>query len=181
MNKNKIINIVLNCCVLLMLFFGIAYCGPLEDCAEYTKIGIPSTNDIFLCRKGFLEGYDKDTKIPKWVIEHLTSEKASSHVIKRMNSFVADPDLLPTDRAELSDYAHSGYDRGHMAPAEDMEWDENAMQECFYLSNMVPQTGIGNNRGIWKVLEMMVHKSAIRRGEIYIITGPIYNEQDVSI
>jgi endonuclease G, mitochondrial len=77
-------------------------------------------------------------------------------------------------RAELSDYKGSGYDRGHMAPSADMKWDQHAMIECFYLSNIVPQVGKGMNQGIWKDLEEKVRRWAIARGELFIFTGPVY-------
>lgn len=92
----------------------------------------------------------------------------------RSNDFQPDPDLEPGQRAELVDYAKSGYDRGHMAPAGDMRWDKDAMTESFFLSNMSPQNGIGMNRGIWKDLEDKVRGWAIARWELYIYTGPIY-------
>lgn len=79
------------------------------------------------------------------------------------------------ERAELSDYRGSGFDRGHMAPAADMKWDQQAMVECFYLSNMVPQVGKGMNQGIWMQLEGHVREWAINRGQVYIITGPVYD------
>jgi endonuclease G len=63
-----------------------------------------------------------------------------------------------------------------MAPAADMRWDQQAMDECFYLSNMVPQVGKGMNQGIWKILEENVRTWAIARGELYIFTGPIYDD-----
>ena len=68
------------------------------------------------------------------------------------NDFRPDPDLEIGRRAELKDYKRSNYDRGHMAP----------------------QIGPGFNRGIWKVLEGKVRKWVIERGELYIVTGPIY-------
>jgi len=55
-----------------------------------------------------------------------------------------------------------------------MRWDQQAMAESFFLSNMVPQTGIGMNRGIWKDLEEKIRRWAISRGEVFIYTGPIY-------
>lgn len=61
-----------------------------------------------------------------------------------------------------------------MSPAGDMRWDEQAMSESFYLSNMIPQVGVGMNRGIWKDLEGKVRLWALERGELYIYTGPIY-------
>lgn len=55
-----------------------------------------------------------------------------------------------------------------------MRWDQQAMTESFYLSNMVPQVGKGMNQGIWKDMEEKVRQWALDRGELYIYTGPIY-------
>jgi endonuclease G len=60
-----------------------------------------------------------------------------------------------------------------------MKWDQVAMNECFYLSNMVPQVGKNMNQGIWSVLEDKVRQWAIKRNELYIITGPVYEGDEV--
>lgn len=44
-------------------------------------------------------------------------------------------------RAELDDYSGNGYDRGHMAPAEDMNRSQRTMAESFLLTNMAPRWG----------------------------------------
>lgn len=141
-------------------------------CMEYAKYGVPDSDGMLLCRKGYLLAYDKERKTPVWVAERLTRDRADAS-LARSNDFRADPDLEAGERAELSDYKRSGYDRGHMAPAGDMRWDQQAMSESFFLSNMVPQVGIGMNRGIWKDLETRVRQWAKDRGEVYIYTGPI--------
>lgn len=152
----------------------ISVAGPIEDCREYSKLGVPGRQGEILCRKGYLLAHSPENKTPFWVIEHLTAEKAASDLVPRYNRFKPDPDLKKGERAELADYKGSGYDRGHMAPAADMKWDQQAMVECFYLSNMVPQVGKGMNQGIWKDLEEYVRRWAIDRSEVYIFTGPVY-------
>lgn len=160
------------------LSFFLPFClmaGPLEDCKEYAALGIPGSSGDLLCHKGFLLAHDAQKKTPVWVVEHLTQAKAGGP-LKRKDNFKADPDLPAGKRSELNDYAGSVFDRGHMAPAADMKWDKMAMDECFYLSNMVPQVGEKMNRGIWKDLEERVRQWALNRGEIYIYTGPIYDQ-----
>lgn len=166
--------------VLTILASSISFAEPLESCKEYSKLGLPGNKGDLLCRKGFLLAHDSDRKTPIWVIEHLTKEKATA-VMDRPDVFKADPDLAVGKRAELSDYKKSGYDRGHMAPAADMRWDIQAMNECFYLSNMVPQVGKGMNQGIWKDLEENVRSWAVTRDGLYVFTGPIYEDASKAI
>lgn len=100
------------------------------SCKEYAKYGVPGSGETLLCRKGYLLAYDKDRKTPLWVAEHLTYERAEAS-LARTNNFQPDPDLEEGERAELTDYRKSNYDRGHMAPAGDMRWDLQAMTESF--------------------------------------------------
>ena len=159
--------------VLLVGAVGVGYAGPFDSCQEYVRLGVPGKEGTPLCRKGYALAHNPETKTPNWVAEHLTKDKANA-ARARSNDFQPDPDLEEDERAELSDYAKSGYDRGHMAPAGDMRWDKDAMSESFYLSNMSPQIGVGMNRGIWKDLEEKVREWAVSRGQLYIYTGPIY-------
>lgn len=159
--------------LLAILTAGASADGSLEGCKEYAKLGVPGTSGTLLCRTAYLLAHDTDRKTPIWVAEHLTHDKAAA-TLARTNNFQPDPDLDEGERAELSDYKGSGYDRGHMAPAGDMRWDQQSMSESFFLSNMVPQVGKGMNQGIWKDLEEKVRHWALDRGELYIYTGPIY-------
>jgi endonuclease G len=92
--------------------------------------------------------------------------------IDRKDNFHAEP-LLPADeRSELADYAGSGYDRGHLAPAGDMPSVE-AMSESFSLANMTPQNPT-NNRGLWSSIESKTRDLAMQRGELYVVSGAIF-------
>jgi len=172
MNRNKIFSASLFVFFSFFTLTASLQAGPLEDCAEFAKYGIPSNDGTLLCRTGYLTAHDSEFKTPIWVIEHLTREKAQEK-LKRKDNFRPDPELTPGNRAELSDYKGSGYDRGHMAPSADFGWSPEAMDQSFLLSNMVPQDG-DNNRRIWAALEALVRDWAIARGEVYIYTGPVY-------
>ncbi|WP_236015037.1 DNA/RNA non-specific endonuclease [Geomonas anaerohicana] len=166
---------------IVFLFFvsaTAAFGGALEDCQEFTTYGVPGQSGDLLCRKGFLLSHDAQKKTPLWVVERMTRERLQAK-LKRSDNFRPDVDLPKGQRAELSDYRGSGYDRGHMAPAADMAWDEQAMSESFYLSNMVPQAGAGMNRGIWAELEGKVRRWVEQRGELFIYSGPIYPKGSV--
>ncbi|WP_224982339.1 DNA/RNA non-specific endonuclease [Geomonas agri] len=158
---------------LILISSTSAFGGALEECQEFTTYGVPGQAGDLLCRKGFLLSHDAQKKTPVWVVERLTRERLQAK-LKRSDNFRPDLDLPKGQRAELSDYRGSGYDRGHMAPAADMAWNEQAMSESFYLSNMVPQAGQGMNRGIWSELEGKVRRWVEQRGELFIYSGPIY-------
>jgi endonuclease G len=79
------------------------------------------------------------------------------------------------ETATNEDYAKSGYDKGHLAPAGDMKWSDKAMQESFYLSNICPQDK-GLNTGIWNSLEIQCRKWDARHGALLIVTGPVVKD-----
>jgi endonuclease G len=67
-----------------------------------------------------------------------------------------------------------------MAPAADMKWDEQAMKESFYLSNICPQNP-NLNGGVWKDLEEQVRDLASQKGRIFVVCGPIVNDTSNTI
>ena len=91
----------------------------------------------------------------------------------RTDKFLPDPDVRGA-KAYTGDYTKSGYDRGHMAPAADMKWNKQAMEESFYMSNICPQNP-NLNRGDWNDLEEKSRQWAKKYGAVYIACGPIYD------
>jgi endonuclease G len=104
--------------------------------------------------------------------EHLTREELTKPHAKRPNNFHPDPNLPPTDRAELKDYEGSGFDRGHMSPVGDMA-DITSQKESFSLANMIPQDHPLNTK-MWEGIEVATRDLAKNEGELYVITGPIF-------
>ncbi len=119
---------------------------------------------------GFTLCYRESYENPEWVAYTLTSEELNA-VTGRTEDFRQDPNIS-TGSATLSDYRGSGYDRGHMAPAADMEWSKESASESFLLSNMSPQAP-QLNRGLWKDLESQVRTWAKTFGEVTVVTGPV--------
>jgi endonuclease G, mitochondrial len=108
--------------------------------------------------------------------EHLTRERVqAARGLERENAFHEEERLPPEARAHLADYARSGLDRGHMAPSGDMPTPE-AQAESFSLANMVPQDP-GSNRCLWEGIESAVRDLAMREGEVFVLTGPIFRGQ----
>ncbi|MEZ0171157.1 DNA/RNA non-specific endonuclease [Microvirga sp. TS319] len=156
-----------------------------ESCPQHFFSGVapqllnpklePKTRQI--CYSEFALLHSGLTRTPLWVAEHFTPERvAGARDLNRVNNFHADANLPISERAELSDYARSGYDRGHMAPSGDMATPEG-MAESFSLANMVPQDR-DNNRNLWERIERAVRQYAERR-EIFVVTGPIFQGENV--
>lgn len=124
-------------------------------------------------RKGFTVSYNEQLKIPNWVSWKLTANMAKGE-LPRSNNFAPDPDVPSS--ALPQDYKHSGYDRGHMAPAGDMKWSEKAMTQCFYMTNIAPQKQVLNS-GPWNKLEERCRTWANKYGEVYIICGPVLTDR----
>lgn len=118
-------------------------------------------------------GYNEKLEIPNWVAYKLTEESLRVKNVPRADRFKTDPDV-DNRSAKHSDYSHSGYTRGHMAPAGDMAFSKDAMQESFYMSNMTPQLRQLNN-GIWRELEENVRDWAYDNDEIYVVSGPLFD------
>ena len=70
------------------------------------------------------------------------------------------------------DYRGSGWTRGHLAPAADFRWSDDAMWDTFHFTNCCPQDK-DLNEGMWNTLEKKCRTWARRFGNVYIVTGPI--------
>jgi len=119
---------------------------------------------------GFALCYQEEYEQASWVAYELTANETVS-ITSRTNKFIPDPSIR-TGSATQADYAGSGFDRGHLAPAADMGWSIQTMKESFYFSNMSPQLP-AFNRGIWKKTEEQVRNWAREYGSLYIATGPV--------
>lgn len=126
-----------------------------------------------LCFEVFGVMHSGVTRTPLWSAEYLRADRLeAAHALSRENSFHAEEQLPPSQRAELSDYARSGFDRGHMSPNGDMP-DRQSQHESFTLANMVPQDA-DINRHVWAGIEGVVRKMAKKEGALYVITGPAF-------
>ena len=88
-------------------------------------------------------------------------------------------------------YKHSGYDRGHMAPAADFNSDDALIADTYNLGNIVPQDHT-MNISLWSRLEEWTRQVAVAHNEslmkvnhdvdlekdmmcgCYVVTGPLW-------
>lgn len=172
-----------------IVFCSLALCAPaLADtgCPAMYAGGLPPvTTQANLAQRSFELCYEAYsvldsglTRTALWAAEHVTAAGlATAEQVTREDVFYEETALPPEDRAELADYARSGYDRGHLAPEADMP-TVDAMRQSFSLGNVVPQQP-EVNRGDWATLEALVRSMARRRGELYVVTGPIFDGDQI--
>ena len=143
-----------------------------EERKAITRLEIPRTGvqDKVITHTGYSFVYSEVHEQALWVAYELTAAETAK-AFDRSDRFQIDP-AVSTGTASDPDYAGSGFDRGHLAPAADMSWSERAMEESFYYSNMSPQT-TSFNRGVWKRLEEQVRDWAIAYTSVHVATGPI--------
>ncbi len=152
---------------------------PSACIARFSPVAVPRMRgdgppEQLVCHRGYMVGYDGATHDPDWVMERLSPSDLQGQA-RRSNSFAQEP-LLKGSDANNADYARSGFDRGHQAPAGDAKFDQKVMDQSFAFSNMAPQIGIGFNRGAWKYLEETVRAaiSCGNRNDVIVITGPVF-------
>ena len=149
------------------------------NCPQFVPFGFPKSYDekiirraFHLCQKAYSSFFDPATKTPLWVAEHLKSDSLDGNA-KRMDNFKKNPLIPAAAQPSSSDYSKSNFDQGHMAPAADFKNDQAEMAQSFFFTNIIPQNP-DNNRNAWNKLETLIRIYAKERGEIFVMTGPLF-------
>ena len=144
--------------------------SPIEVSQKCNRFHQDNIEDI-IEYSGFSVSYNKIGRIPNRVSYELLASETDGPYSRKGKNFRQDPSLnLP--QAEDNDYRNSGWSRGHMAPAGDFKWSDQAMSDTFYYTNCCPQNQ-SLNAGQWNTLEQRVRDWANRFGKVYVVTGPI--------
>ena len=126
--------------------------------------------------EGYTVSYNPEAKIPVWVKYELERSEVDGPYTRNGLNFRRDKSVdLP--QASDDDYRNSGWSRGHMAPAGDFKWSEDAMGDTFYFTNCCPQNQ-SLNAGQWSTLEDKVRLWAKKYGKVVVYTGPIIGSNE---
>jgi len=148
--------------------------GPVNPSGLF-EYGFPGPISDLAQRSALISSFDRRTRNPHWVVEHITPASLALRNADRKHSAFVEDDAVPGKfRALLKDYYRSGYDRGHQVPAADAKWHQVAMDETFYLTNMCPQVGEGFNRDYWAHFEDFCRRLTATYPSVRIVTGPLY-------
>lgn len=157
------------------LFAPPSIASAIDGCSENLPYGPPEAGSAVratsVCHAGYAASFDDDHLVPVWVSYVLTGQHTMG-CNPRTNDFHEDEQLDGAHQVLPTDYAHSGFDRGHQAPAEDFAWDRSQEHDSFSMANMAPQLP-GLNRQGWERLEESVRAWAWERGTVYVLVGPI--------
>ncbi len=159
----------------LLFSFLVTFSLQAQQSAKLPHLELPAIRkgEQVVKHIGYTLSYNEKHEQANWVAYELTADETHK-AYERSNKFRPDPDVA-TESADNADYKGSGYDRGHLAPAADMSWSSETMQESFYYSNMSPQVP-AFNRGIWKELEEQVREWARSNRSLYVVTGPVLED-----
>ena len=137
----------------------------------------PTNNGELVQHTHYSLSYSEQHEQAEWVFYTIKKERILG-LVNKSNNFRRDK-LITTKSASLDDYSSTGYDKGHLAPAEDFSFSSSAMSESFYMSNISPQHP-SFNRGIWGSLESLIRKWGAN-STLYVVTGPVFGSCNSTI
>ena len=139
----------------------------------------PSARDSLLCHRvpaaqrvdyvAFTSYFDSARHQPACVTYELTVEELGG-ATTRTDLFAADSAVAGCPQPDA--YQGSGMHRGHLAPAADMHWSDQAMRQSFLMTNICPQHR-SLNEGGWGRLEEKCREWVRRDHALLIACGPV--------
>lgn len=136
------------------------------------KYGSPSLANI-KTRESYVTSYDPRNRTAAWVIEQLSPDGLTGPSDRKFCDFKEDDTVHVYHRATNADYRGSGFDRGHLAAAANHKWNQKAMDDTFYLSNVSPQNP-NLNQNAWNNLEQYCRSLTKHYMNVFVCTGPLY-------
>ncbi len=145
--------------------------------SPHLKMGNPSkattkqaNKDNFLMEKDYFAlSYNSSKGIPNWVSWRLT--KTDLGDAERVEFY---PDETLPDgftRIMPTDYAGSGFDRGHMCPHSDRTANDDMSKATFVMTNIIPQSPNVNQKA-WNQLELYCRELVEHQHKkLYIVSG----------
>lgn len=142
--------------------------------AQICEVQLPdATPDEVVTLDGFTVHFNAVHHIPNYVVYRLLRSHIGGKASYSGTFTCADS---VRGCAKPSEYAKSGYQHGHMAPAADMKWSKKALEQSYTMLNICPQRK-SLNTGAWQMLEEKVREWAMRDSVLVVFTGPILAKQ----
>lgn len=146
----------------------------MEGVSTLMEVPAVKSSDLIVTHIGYVSSYNTKTLIPDWVAYELLPSEMTGKADRNDHIFSMDMDLKKP-QAMREDYRDSGWTKGHMAPAADFSWDDDAMDETFRFVNCCPQDETLNRKD-WQYLEKKVRNWAEDYGKVWVVSGPIIGD-----
>jgi endonuclease G len=160
--------------------FGFVTAQPATDTLRDSlnlRYGVAGPPGHGLNHTYFYINHSDTYRIPNWVAYHLSRKNLAGRAVRK-DDYHEDESLEPdTVRSLAKDYVGTGFDKGHLAPAEDFTRSKKAMATSFLMSNMSPQYH-ATNGGVWARLEAAVRAMVADEGEAWIVSGNAFMTAD---
>ena len=141
-------------------------------------VGVPhGVSDTLLRYGAFDVHFNSERGIANCAAYELTDSELNG-TVERMGEFM--PDSGAKGCPSPQDYAGSGMDRGHLVPAADLKWSDDAMRQSFLLTNVCPMHKALNEGG-WAKLEEKVREWTLRDSVLLVFTGPVVSAGDTTL
>ncbi len=129
-----------------------------------------STTGAIVSHNYYTLSYNEPFEQAEWVA-YMLDKSHLTYDDRKRPYFIEDP-KVKSKSADWRNYKGSGYDRGHLCPAGDRRFSEQAYNETFYTSNISPQDR-AFNAGVWNRLEQQIRQWAKKYNSVFVVTGGV--------
>lgn len=183
--------------IIVLVIFGYEFFLEDQETIDVIEKGAEvksSTNEYFLPssttgqivhHEHYSLSYSEPHEQAEWVAYELKKSHLSNTNFKR--PYFEIDEAVKTGAAHWRNYKKSGYDKGHLCPAGDRRFSQDAHDETFLTSNISPQNHQFNS-GIWNALEQKTRYWARKYDGVFVVTGGILKghmktigDEDVSV
>ncbi len=144
----------------------------LDTLNENIRYGVAGPRGRVLDKEFFVVNYRDSCRIPYWAAYVIVAESLYGRHA-RLARFRTDRQVPSEFRSRHDDYTGTGFDRGHLAPAELFQRSDRAYASTYVCSNICPEHK-RFNEDKWRTLEAQVHALADAQGRAWVVTGTAF-------
>jgi endonuclease G len=129
----------------------------------------------------FTTCYNFERRSALAVYTEVEGAKVSGEGIDKRPSFYTDKRIPKGYEITTQDYSNTGYDRGHFGASDaSFDWDQEALNSTYKMSNIVPQTPRAN-RYKFVALEKHEREMAVKYGVLETVSIAFWNDRPKKI
>jgi endonuclease G len=138
--------------------------------AQQYELPAPVSREQQVKHTLFTLSYQEGYELASWAAYQLTPEQAkTTGTVKEKFS---EDQAVATGTSSPKDYKNAGFIMAQLVPPDDMFINQQAVEETFLMSNVVPQKP-AFNKYIWKANEKLIREWAKEGNTLYIVAGPV--------